>query len=222
MLLENFSTLSPDTRKALVQNLVLLRNKSVITSIECVLCLSFFLHRRIHSFLLRLLKTLFPLLPRATNPTLRSFIRKTILLDIRNANVRTKNHKLNRAVQAMLFGMIERGMGDQVVGNKGKVRSVVGAAVDRATQESGDAMWAIIVTKELWRKSVWYELEAFALFDSSHQWVSSRNDAKSVSIVALGCLHPSIKVQSASIHFFLGGDDDVENSEDEEEDVRDD
>ena len=36
MLLENYGTLSPDTRKSLVQNLVMLRNKDVITSIECV------------------------------------------------------------------------------------------------------------------------------------------------------------------------------------------
>jgi protein SDA1 len=38
-----------------------------------------------------------------------------------------------------------------------------------------------------------------------------------VSIVALGCLHPDIKAQSASIHFFLGTDDDVEDSENEDE-----
>ncbi len=36
LLLENYATLSPDTRKALVQNLVMLRNKNVLTSIECV------------------------------------------------------------------------------------------------------------------------------------------------------------------------------------------
>lgn len=34
LLLENYGTLSPDTRKTLVQNLVMLRNKDVITSIE--------------------------------------------------------------------------------------------------------------------------------------------------------------------------------------------
>jgi len=36
LLLENYSTLSQDTRKTLVQNLVILRNKRVITSIESV------------------------------------------------------------------------------------------------------------------------------------------------------------------------------------------
>lgn len=36
LLLESYGTLSPDTRKTLVQNLVLLRNKDVIPSIEYV------------------------------------------------------------------------------------------------------------------------------------------------------------------------------------------
>lgn len=47
-----------------------------------------------------------------------------------------------------------------------------------------------------------------------------RNDVKPVSIVAIGCLHPVLKVQSASIHFFLGDDDEKEDSDEEEEEVR--
>ncbi|TCD67655.1 Severe Depolymerization of Actin [Steccherinum ochraceum] len=173
MLLENYGSLSPDTRKTLVQNLVMLRNKGVISSIE-------------------LLKSLFPLLPRTTSSSLRSFIRKTILSDIRTANMRSKNHKLNRAVQTMLFGMIEKGMDIEVVGDKGKAK-----AVNTGNHESDDAMWAVVLTKELWKKGVW-------------------SDAKTVSIVALGCSHPVIKVQSASIHFFLGEDDDGDDSDEEE------
>ena len=46
-----------------------------------------------------------------------------------------------------------------------------------------------------------------------------RNDAKTVSIIALGCFHPVTKVQSASLHFFLGSDEEKEDSDDEEEDV---
>ncbi|GBE82579.1 Protein SDA1 [Sparassis crispa] len=105
MLLDHYATLSPDTRKCLVQNLVMLRNKGVITSIA-------------------LLRTLFPLLPRTTSSSLRALIRRTILSDVRTANLRTKNHKLNRAVQAMLFGMVERGMDAEVVGDRvAKVQS---------------------------------------------------------------------------------------------------
>ncbi|TFK42834.1 protein required for actin cytoskeleton organization and cell cycle progression [Crucibulum laeve] len=181
LLLESYGILSPDTRKTLVQNLVMLRNKDVITSIE-------------------LLKSLFPLLPRTTSSTLRSFIRKTILSDIRMANMRTKNHKLNRAVQAMLFGMVERGMGGEVVGDKGKVRAGAGLNTDGRSANSEEAMWAIILAKELWRKGVW-------------------TDAKTVSIVAQGCFHPIAKVQSASVHFFLGSEDEVEDSDEEEEEV---
>lgn len=45
-----------------------------------------------------------------------------------------------------------------------------------------------------------------------------RNDAKSVAIVALGCFHPVTKVQSASLHFFLGDDEGSEDSDDESDD----
>ncbi|KAF8558438.1 protein required for actin cytoskeleton organization and cell cycle progression [Imleria badia] len=168
LVLEHYGALTQDTRKTLLHNLVILRNKNVISSID-------------------LLKNLFPLLPRTTSSSLRAFIRKTILSDIRTANLRTKNHKLNRAVQAMLFAMIERGMDADVLGDKGKLR---------ASPNSEDAMWAVILTKELWRKQTW-------------------SDAKSVSIVALGCFHPVVKVQSASLHFFLGSDEDKEDSDDE-------
>lgn len=44
-----------------------------------------------------------------------------------------------------------------------------------------------------------------------------RNDAKSVSIVSLGCLHPIVKVQSAALHFFLDEDNEDESSDEEDE-----
>ncbi|KAG8790622.1 Severe Depolymerization of Actin [Ceratobasidium sp. 428] len=175
LLLQNYATLPPETRKNLVTNLVMLRNKEVITSIE-------------------LLKSLFPLLPRTTSSSLRAFIRKTILTDIRTANMKSKNHKLNRAVQAMLFGMVERGMDGEVQGDKGKLRG------KPVTEKEGgeEAMWAVMVAKELWKKGVW-------------------NDAKTVSIIEFGCFHPVTKVQSASLHFFLGTDDEKQDSDDEED-----
>jgi protein SDA1 len=114
----------------------MLRNKNVITSID-------------------LLKSLFPLLPRTTSSILRAFIRKTILSDIRSANIRSKNHKLNRAVQAMLFGMVERGMDGEVQGDKGKLRAMSGPMSDGAANIGEEAAWAVILTKELWRKGIW-------------------------------------------------------------------
>ncbi|KAH9036310.1 protein required for actin cytoskeleton organization and cell cycle progression [Lactarius pseudohatsudake] len=178
LLLGSYGSLPPDIRQSLIQNLVMLKNKGVVTSFE-------------------LLKTLFPLLPRTTSSSLRAFIRRTILTDIKTANQRTRNHKLNRAVQAMLFGMIERGMSGTVLGDKGKLRNNSGA--ERSSDSGDEAMWAVVLTKELWKKGVW-------------------DDAKSVAIVASGCFHPVTKVQSASLHFFLGDDEESEGSEDESED----
>lgn len=150
--MDNYPTLSPDTRKSLVQNLVMLRNKEVITSIQSVSSFQFI---KSSNVLPRLLQTLFPLLPRTTSSTLRAFIRKTIVSDIRTANLRTKNHKLNRAVQAMLFGMIERGMDGEVVGDKGKLRAGTGPTSDRTAHNGQDSMWAVVLTKELWKKGIW-------------------------------------------------------------------
>jgi len=67
--------------------------------------------------------------------------------------MKSTNHKLNRAVQAMLFGMVEKGMGGEVAGDKGKTRAA--PTGDASTHGGDDAMWAIILTKELWRKGVW-------------------------------------------------------------------
>jgi protein SDA1 len=103
----------------------------------------------------RLLKTLFPLLPRTTSPSLRAFIRETIVSDIRKANLRTKNHKINRALQAMLFGMVERGMDGEIVGDKGKLRAVAGHTGDHFAPNGQDSMWAVVLTKELWKKAIW-------------------------------------------------------------------
>lgn len=44
----------------------------------------------------------------------------------------------------------------------------------------------------------------------------ARSDAKSVSVIAQGCFHPVTKVQSASLHFFLGSEDMEEHESDDE------
>lgn len=55
----------------------------------------------------------------------------------------------------MLFGMVERGMGLDFVGDKGAVKVVSDSMLRRAGQ---DAIWAVILTKELWRRSIWFVL----------------------------------------------------------------
>lgn len=92
-----------------------------------------------------LLQTLLPLLPHA-GKDLRSTIRKIILMDLKTSNQRSKNHRLNRVVQGLLFGMIENGMGGEVIGNKGK---------GKGKEQGGEAMWAVMMVRELWRKGVW-------------------------------------------------------------------
>lgn len=115
----------------------------------------------------------------------------------------------------MLFGMVERGMDGEVVGDKGKLRAAAGSS---STANNGEeAIWAVVLTKELWRKGIW--CVSVTVFINLVLNEASRNDAKTVSIVALGCFHPVVKVQSASLHFFLGSDEEKEDSDDEEEEV---
>jgi len=178
--------LSPETRKTMMQGLVLLRRRDVITGVE-------------------LLKTLFPLLSLTTSPNLRSFILKTIIGDIKHANLKTKHHKLNRMVQGLCFQMIERGIEadlDRVgTGMKHSRRSgSAGKAVG-----AREAMWAVKIATELWRKNIW-------------------RDEMTVKLVARACFHPDTKVQSAAMHFFLvtpdqqpGGADFIDSDEEEEQ-----
>lgn len=50
----------------------------------------------------------------------------------------------------MLFVMVERGLDNRVARNKGK------AFAHQTNDDEDEAMWAIILAKELWKKNVWY------------------------------------------------------------------
>jgi protein SDA1 len=54
----------------------------------------------------------------------------------------------------MLFGMVERGMDGEVIGDKGKLRGQVGEGANKKAGQ--EAMWAIMMAKELWKKGIWY------------------------------------------------------------------
>lgn len=97
---------------------------------------------------------------------------------------------MNRVVQSLMFGMVESGMGAEVVGDKGK---------GKGKEQGGEAMWAVMMVRELWKKGVW-------------------TDAKTVSIAALAAFHPNTKVQSAAIHFFLGSETDGDEEDSDAED----
>ena len=59
----------------------------------------------------------------------------------------------------MLFGMVERGMEGEVIGDKGKSKAP-GPTSDPTAHDGEEAMWAVILTKELWRKNVWCVIPA--------------------------------------------------------------
>ncbi|KAK6539918.1 Severe Depolymerization of Actin [Orbilia ellipsospora] len=115
LLLRHHNTLETDLREKLVQCLVQLRNKDVIPSTA-------------------LLQTLFPVLTTTHSKQLRTQLYQSIVSDIRNANAKTKNHKLNKTVQGVLFNVVEAG--------KDSPDAVVG-------------LWAVKVTRELWRRNIW-------------------------------------------------------------------
>lgn len=64
-------------------------------------------------------------------------------------------------------------MEGEVVGDKGKARSTAGPATDRTATNGEEAMWAVILTKELWRKGIWY---VFSHMNPSSMWSNKIND----------------------------------------------
>ncbi|KAI5799985.1 SDA1-domain-containing protein [Geopyxis carbonaria] len=156
LLIKNHAALDTDLREKLVQSLVLLRNKDVISSIT-------------------LLQTLFPVLTATQSKQLRGQIYRTVITDIRNANNKTRNHKLNKTVQAVLFELVEAGREDK-------------------TATAG--LWAVKVTRELWKRSVW-------------------DDSRTVEIMKGASLSANPKVMSGGVRFFLGVDQEKEDAEEE-------
>ena len=180
MLLHHHSALTPDIRMSCVKSLVLLRNRDYLSSEE-------------------LLRTLLPLLSLTTSATLRQLVQRTILSDLKTANLKSQNLKLNRMAQGWLFSLIQKGI------EAGKVASTSGNGVSIAEAKSKtaadnrmktEALWAVRLACELWRKHIW-------------------RDAKTVQILAEGCFHPHPKVQSSCIRFFLGDLHSSENTGEE-------
>lgn len=104
----------------------------------------------------------------------------------------------------------------EVQGDKGHIRGQKISDLAK-TGSNTEAMWAVTLTKELWRRKVW----SVSLLNLSYYFFQlslPRDDAKTVSIVALACFHPAAKVQSAAIHFFLG-DENQDGGESDDEDL---
>ncbi|GES59551.1 SDA1 domain protein [Aspergillus terreus] len=122
-----------------------------------------------------LLQTLFPILITTPSKTLRALIFQKILMDLRSSNAKTTNHKLNRTMQTVLFNLVT------------------------SDRTSSKGLWAIKLTRELWKRQIW-------------------SDAKAVEVMKEASLAENEKVIVGGVRFFLGGDKEREEMEDESSD----
>ncbi|KJZ73114.1 hypothetical protein HIM_07498 [Hirsutella minnesotensis 3608] len=122
-----------------------------------------------------LLTTLFPILVSSPSKTLRELLFNKILNDLRNSNSKSINHPLNRTIQTVLYNLVT------------------------ADRSSPRAVWAIKLTRELWKRQIW-------------------TDAKPVDVMKEACLAENEKVVIGAVRFFLGGDKEREELEDESSD----
>lgn len=123
-----------------------------------------------------LLTTLIPILVSTPSKSLRTLLFTKIVSDLRNSNTRATNHKLNRVVQNSLFTLVT------------------------SDRSSPKAIWAIKLTREMWRRQLW-------------------TDAKPVAIMKEACLADNEKVVVGGVRFFLGSDQEREEDDASDEEV---
>ena len=120
----------------------------------------------------RLQSTLIPILTSTNSKTLRDLLFQKVLSDLRTSNSSTTNHRLNRTIQTVLYELIIN---------------------DRASPKG---IWAVRLTRELWRRQIW-------------------TDSKAVEIMKEASLADNHKVVMGGVQFFLGGDKEREELDDE-------
>ncbi|OCT51461.1 Protein sda1 [Cladophialophora carrionii] len=145
--------LESELREKIVGSLVLLRKKEIIDSNTLLQCF-------------------FPVLTSTPSKSLRALLFQKILSDLRGANAKTTNHKLNRSVQTTLHHLVTE---------------------DRA---SSKALWAVKITREMWKRQIW-------------------TDAKAAEIMKEAALADNEKCIVGGVRFFLGGDKEREELEDD-------
>lgn len=119
-----------------------------------------------------LLHTFFPILTATHSKSLRTLLYQKILSDLRTSNVNSTNHRLNRTIQSVLYNLLTS---------------------DRASPKG---LWAVKITRELWKRQIWTE-------------------SKAVEIMKEASLADNEKVIIGGVRFFLGGDKEREELEDE-------
>ncbi len=117
----------------------------------------------------RLLQTLFPILVNTPSKSLRAVLYQRIVSDLRSANSKSTSHRLNRMIQTVLYNLIS------------------------SDPTSPKGVWAVKITRELWRRQVW-------------------TDSKAVEIMKEAALADSEKVIIGGVRFFLGGDKEREET----------
>ncbi|OJJ45584.1 hypothetical protein ASPZODRAFT_133426 [Penicilliopsis zonata CBS 506.65] len=122
-----------------------------------------------------LLQTLFPILISTPSKTLRALLFQKILSDLRSSNSKATNHKLNRTMQTVLFNLVT------------------------SDRTSSKGLWAVKLTRELWKRQIWTE-------------------AKAVEVMKEASLSENEKVIVGGVRFFLGGDQERQDAEDESSD----
>ncbi|KAI5367846.1 Putative SDA1 domain-containing protein [Septoria linicola] len=122
-----------------------------------------------------LLNTLWPLLISTPSKALRTLLFQKIVSDLRTSNNKTKNHKLNRNIQTICYNLIA------------------------SDPTSPKGLWAVKLTRELWKRSVW-------------------TDAKAVSIMEVAALAQDAKVVTSGVRFFLGSDQEREDADQDDSD----
>ena len=159
ILSEHHALLEAELREKIVGSLVLLRKKEVIDSNTLLQCF-------------------FPILTSTPSKSLRALLFQKILSDLRSANSKTKNHKLNSSVQTSLLNLVTE---------------------DRSAAK---ALWAVKITREMWKRHIWEDVK----------------DAKAVQIMKEAALADNEKCVVGGVRFFLGGDKEREELEDESSD----
>jgi protein SDA1 len=145
--------LEGELREKIVGSLVLLRKKEVVDSETLLQCI-------------------FPILTRTPSKSLRALLFQKILSDLRSANSKTTNHRLNRSMQTTLHNLVTE---------------------DRS---SAKALWAVKITREMWKRQIW-------------------TDARAVEIMKEAALADNEKCVIGGVRYFLGGDKEREELEDE-------
>lgn len=112
LLKERHHELHPELREKMVQCLIMLKNKGVIGPEAMI-------------------KALFPVLVETGSKVLRGMIYSGLVTMLKTENVGTRNQKLNKQVQALLFNLLE----------------------DEQNEKNG--LWATKLTRELWRRGIW-------------------------------------------------------------------